>query len=220
VLTGDEPFYVGTTPASAGGLFGDANELPEGYSENTGRGWAGWARRFNDIIVRAQKKAVLAEVTPQITREQIARPAGLRVRVAVRAPTQMAAILNAYGYERTRRASAGNVDFMHALMQQMRVPAAGARDAMRDVLAARPVCPMGGEFKLGDLKTARISTAWAKEHIGLENEVPPDFKSPFLQWFHGLELEFSIGPTSLTTHIELELATPSAPAPAKVESGK
>src|SRR5262249_46181211 len=187
---------------------------------NTGRGWAGWARRFNDIIVRAQKKAVLEEVTPQIKLEETERPAQLRVRVADLAPTQMAAILNAYGYERTRRASAGNVDFMHALMQQMRVPAAGARDAMRDVLAARPVCPMGGEFKLGDSKTAWISSAWAKEYIGQENEVPPGFKSPFLQWFHGLDLEFAINATTLTTHIELELAPPSTPAPAKVESGK
>src|SRR5262249_21333432 len=136
------------------------------------------------------------------------------------APTQMAAMLNAYGYERTRRASAGNADFMHALMQQLRVPAAGARDAMRDVLAARPVCPMGGEFKLGDSKAAWISTAWAKEFIGQENEVPPGFKSPFLQWFHGLDLEFSIGPTTLTTHIELELAPSNDAAPTKTESGK
>jgi hypothetical protein len=99
---------------------------------------------------------------------------------------------------------------MHALMQQMRVPAAGAREATREVLAARPVCPMGGEFKLGTAKPVWISTAWAQEFIGKENQVPAEFKSPFLQWFHGLELEFSIDATTLTTHIELELA-PSSP---------
>ena len=46
VLTGEEPYYVGSTPAGAGGLFGDARDLPEGYTENGGRGWLGCSWRL------------------------------------------------------------------------------------------------------------------------------------------------------------------------------
>ena len=49
------------------------------------------------------------------------------------------------------------------------------------------------------------SSAWANEFIGLEDRVPAGYKSQFLDWFHGLDLEFSIDDTTLTTHIELEL---------------
>ena len=110
----------------------------------------------------------------------------------------------------------GNADFMQALVQQLHVPAADARDTMREVLAARPVCPLGGEYKLASGNSAWISTAWTQQYIGYENRVPADFKSPFLQWFHGLDLEFSINATTLTTHIELELTPANAGAPAKI----
>jgi hypothetical protein len=199
------PGYVGTTPAAKGLLVGNS-DVPEGYSESGNAGWLNWKRKFGDFLVQSGRKDLLEDVTPQIKLEEAERPAQLRLRVADLAPTRAAAILNAYGYERTRRTSAGNVDFMHALMQQLRVPAASARDAMREILAARPVCSMGGEYKLGASKSTWVSTAWTQEFLGNENQVPVDFKSPFLQWFRGLDLEFTIDATTLTTHIELELA--------------
>jgi hypothetical protein len=200
------PLYIGNTPAEHGFLFDRDGNVPEGYSENTNRGWFRWARRFEGFLVQAHQKELLEEVTPQIRLEEAERPAQLRLRVADLAPTQTAAILNAYGYERARRTSAGNADFMHALIEQLHVPAASARETLREVLAATPVCPLRGEYKLAPDKSAWISTAWAQRYIGQEDRVPADFQSPFLRWFHGLDLEFSIDATTLTTHIELELA--------------
>jgi len=76
---------------------------------------------------------------------------------------------------------------------------------MQEVLAARPVCPLGGKYAIGRGDSWR-STAWPEEFLVSEDRVPGGYQFPFLQWFHGLELEFSIDGTSLTTHIELELA--------------
>jgi len=72
-----------------------------------------------------------------------------------------------------------------------------------------PVCPLGGKYKPG-VQVRWQSSAWASEFIGAENRVPAGYKSPFLDWFHGLNLEFSIDATTLTTHIELELQPTSA----------
>jgi len=114
-------------------------------------------------------------------------------------------IPNVPGYERARATSAGNAHFMHALRQQLRVPLPKCAEIMQEVLAARPVCPLGGKYAIGRGDSWR-STAWPEEFLVSEDRVPEGYKFPFLQWFHGLELEFSIDATSLTTHIELELA--------------
>jgi len=212
---GDAPYYIGNTPAAGGFPFVRDGNVPDGYGEDDHGGWLRWFRKFDDFLVLARQKEVLEEVTPQIKLEEAARPAQLRLRIPDLAPTQMSAILNAYGYERARRTSGGNADFMHALTQQLHVPAGNARDTMREVLAARPICPLGGQYKIPDGRSAWTSTAWAQELIGYENHIPADFKSPFLQWFHGLDLEFSIDATTLTTHIELELAPTNAGAPAR-----
>lgn len=212
----DAPFYLGNTPAANGFPFVRNNgDVPDGYSENENGGWLSWVRKFDDFVVQAGQKAILEAVTPQIKLQDAERPAQLRLRIPDLAATQVSAILNAYSYERARRTSAGNADFMHALIEQLHVPAAGARDMMREVLAARPVCPLGGEYKFADATPGWASIVWAQRFIGNENRIPVDFKSPFLQWLHGLDLEFSIDATTLTTHIELELAPVSAAAPAK-----
>jgi len=207
---GDALLYIGSTPAANGFPFvGDDGGLRDGYSKSGKVSllpFLHWVRKFDDFLVYAQGRELLQEVTPQIKLEDAQRPAQLRLRIPDLAATQASAILNAYGYERNRRTSGGNTDLMQALVEQLHIPAAGARDTMREVLDARPVCPLGGEYKLPAGKSGWSSTAWAQEFIGNENRVPADFRSPFLRWFHGLDLEFSIDATTLTTHIELELA--------------
>ncbi len=110
---GDGRFYIGNTPAANGFPFVRIGDVPDGYSENENAGWLSWVRIFNDFVVQARQKEVLEEVTPQLKPEEAERPAQLRLRVADLAPTQVAAILNAYGYERARRTSGGNAD-LHA----------------------------------------------------------------------------------------------------------
>ena len=72
------------------------------------------------------------------------------------------------------------------------------------MLDAAPVCPLGGRYILKD--GAWSSTAWPPVSLYDMSEIPEKYRFPFLDWFHGLELEFSIDETSLTTHLEVEIS--------------
>lgn len=204
----DLPGYFGHAPAAARSWFLDGGDAPEGYSQSKNDPWGQWHRKFGDLFVTSSQKAVLEAVTPQMKLEDAPRPAQLRLRIGDLAPLQIAGIMNAYGYERARATSAGNVHFMHALRQQLRVPLKMCGQTMQEVLAARPICPLGGKYVTDRGHSWWVSTAWPKEFVVSENRVPEGYRFPPLQWFHGLELEFSIDATTLTIHIELEL-TPS-----------
>lgn len=215
------PGYLGSTPAAAGLLFRDSKDIPEGYSEGDATFWARWTRKFNDFVVEAKSKAVLEAVTGHLKLEQAERAAQLRVHVADLAAAQVGPFLNALGYERSRAASAGNVSFMHALMQQFRVAPEAARDTMQSVLAASPACPLGGAYRLNEHGPGPVrwySTGWSQEYPGNENRLPAEFQFPFLKWFHGLDLEFSIDATTLTTRFELELEPVNAEPPSAAKS--
>lgn len=206
---GEPPVYVGNTAGMPLLRFGDMEAVPDGYSESLKGGLLRWARKFDDFLVEAGQRAILEAVTPQLKFEEANRHAQLRLRVADLAQSQFAEILHAGGYERARATSAANVFFLHALMQQLCVDPEKSLETMQAVLAAHPVCPLGGDYHLNKTGPGHVrwnSTGWAQEYVGNENSVPPNYKFPFLEWFRGLDLEFSIDATTLTTHIEFLLA--------------
>jgi hypothetical protein len=206
------PCYLGATPLEIDTFFfGKPDELPEGYSENTNltplRSW----RRFGDFAVVATSRTVLEAVTPQIKLESAERPAQLRLRLPDLAETKIAAYLNAHGYSRALTTSASNLSFFHVLMQQLRVDPDHAPEIARTVLAATPVCPLGGQYKLHEFGPGPVrwkSDAWQPAFIGNADYVPVGYRFPFLDWMRGLSLEFSLDQQTLTTHIEVELQPP------------
>lgn len=205
------PMYLGATPLAIDSfIFGKPDELPEGYSEQPDRAWFRWARRFGEFAVIANDRAVLESVTPQIKVQTAERPAQLRLRLPDLAETKLAGYLNAQGYTRALATSAGNLSFLHVLMQQLRVDPDHAPEMAQLVLAATPVCPLGGKYKLHEFGPGPVrwkSDAWPANSpfLGNIHRIPAGYRFPFLDWMRGLSLELSIDSQTLTTHIEFEL---------------
>ncbi|HUG93615.1 MAG TPA: hypothetical protein VML55_22435 [Planctomycetaceae bacterium] len=182
----------------------------EGYIRHPdGRGvLSGWARRHNDFATVSPRKEVLEQVTPHLRIEQADRPAQIRLRIADLQRRLIAPFLTAHGYVQARKASGTNARFLDTLIDQLQVPAADARRQAETILDARLVCPLGGEYEL--TRPAKgfaewSSTVWAEPSLSAVNAVPADYRFDVLDWFHGLDLEFSIDRTTLETRIELEL---------------
>jgi hypothetical protein len=151
---------------------------------------------------------ILNEVAPQLKIVDAPRPAQIRFRVADLSTTGWAAMIDAEGFIRARRVSAGNAQFMHVLAQQFNVPLEETRAEAERLLDAKLVCPLGGKYELtGDFSGIPRwhSTAWQTESLYEETKIPKNFRSPLFNWFAGLSLDFHIKDPTLTTHIELDV---------------
>jgi len=167
-----------------------------------------WAKRAGNLDVLAWRKDVVANVAPHLKLVDAERPARARLRINDLRETKIAELLNAKGYIRGRQVSAGNVHLMHALVQQLRVPSADAKQIAERLLNANLLCPLGGKYEsqqgFSDFDTWR-STAWKDDRISNETKVPKEFRAPLLDWFAGLSLEFDIDTTTIRTHIEIDV---------------
>jgi len=169
-----------------------------------------WYNQIDDDrgIVASRKDVATDPATKDLQMIDTDRAAQVRLNLADLAGSQYASAINAEGYVRARKASAGNVHLMHTLMQQFHIPAEEAPAAARELLDASLVCPLGGKYELvADFSpfTRWHSTGWAHESLKYENEVPKAYRTPLLQWLAGMRLEFEIDPNVLHTHIELDL---------------
>jgi len=167
-----------------------------------------WMRRRPGVDLVAWTKNVLDQITPHVKLVPAERAAKARLRIGDLSKTELAASIHAEGYIRTRKISAGNAYFLHALMQQFHVPGERAKEVAEQLLHGRLVCPLGGRYRLEsgftDVKRWQ-STAWEKESLYQETRVPKDFRTPLLAWLAGLSVEMNIDNTTLSTHIELDV---------------
>jgi hypothetical protein len=156
------PIYLGNTSGKAltRRFYNNKEEVPNGYSESNGLQILPWARKFDEFVVEARQKAVLEAVTPQLKFEEAKRPAQLRLRIADLATSQLAAILHAYGYERSRATSAANVHILHALIQHC----ASIRKNlwMRCRRSSPPGLRVRWEANISSIRAARGTSAGAR----------------------------------------------------------
>ena len=132
----------------------------------------------------------------------------MRLDVADLGASQAAPAIAAEIFNEARRTSQGNLQFIHLVEQQFRLAPGDALSSVTQLLAARPTCPLGGEYAFAAApETHRGWTTTAEPEMSPADLAPPPkgYRAPLLEWFHGLHLDFSIDDTTLTTHIELEL---------------
>lgn len=207
----DVPIYAGETPPALLRGWLPENNAPkdaDGYEHATGGTLTSWRRTLDEFFIAAQQKDILEAISPHLKVGPAERPAQLRLRVGDLAQTKWSRLLEAYAYVRARTTSAGDAQFLNALMQQFQVEADACPAAAEAVLGAKLVCPLGGKLQpnlYGPGPVSWKSTAWGARSQSAETRVPKDYRSPLLDWFHGLNLEFSIDATTLSTRIELEL---------------
>jgi len=168
-------------------------------------------------VAWAHRKDILEAVLPA-TMEETEWPAQIRFRLGDVGESQFAAALQAICYVHARRISTTNTQLLAELTHQLGVPAAEARVAAEQLLGARLVCPLGGEYRLEPRGAAAPhwkSTGWPRESVYEETVVPLSYRFSFLQWLHGAEVYFTLTATALSVHAELEVATSAGTEPAR-----
>ena len=121
--------------------------------------------------------------------------------------------LNNWGYARTRETALGNIRLMHSLNQQLHVPVKDCREAAEFLLAAKLICPLGGQYVIRDLAggESRWTSTRLEEFLpkgGFVPEAPPGYVAPPLNWFRGLDLHASLVDTLLAAHVEVVMQLP------------
>jgi hypothetical protein len=209
------PGYIGSWPRAGfldllpfnlGGTVPDANgfsRLPFGV----------WRRQGGGFSTLSFDPQLLANVTPQLRVVDSEIEAQIRLHVEDLSQSKIRPWIMSLYYQRGLTASAGNARFLMLLSQQLHVPPEQAKDTAEDLLDARLVCPLGGEYKLtedinGGMKSWQ-STAWALRNGAA---IPEDFEAPLLKWFRGLDAHLTRSTDQIFSRVELDMQRqPTAP---------
>ena len=210
LLTG----YVGTTGEL--GFLDILDKLILSRSDRGGyaRNRAGlWRRNHEQFTVFSLRPQVLAAVTPQLRFVEAERPAQFRLHIGDVTQARMTPLLNAMGYNRTRKTSLGNIRLMHALDQQLHVPPEHCKDAAELLMDAKLICPLGGEYVFR--KTSHDYGRWTSmvlEQAGsvstLRPQPPAGYQAPPLNWFRGLDMDAVTDSHTISAHAEVIMQMP------------
>jgi|GEM_PF-489783 len=167
-----------------------------------------WQRVAGTLTVLSWRREVINDIIRQFQIVETERPAQIWLHVSDVANAQARDFLNAQGYMRARQITSGNLRLMHLLNTQYGLPFGEARKSAEELVQGKLLDPLGGQYELavdpGMLPVWR-STAWNGETGKLLTKVPPEFVSPPLGWFRGLDAEVMILPTELNGRIEVEM---------------
>ncbi len=169
--------------------------------------------QFGKYVLFSFQPEVLAAVAPQLRFEPARQPGQLRLHVNDLSGARIAPFVNNWGYARTRETALGNLRLMHSLNQQLHVPMKDCRDAAEFLLAAKLVCPLGGQYVLREAPDAE--SRWTSTKLeefqpkgGFVPEAPQGYVAPPLNWFRGLDLHASLIDTLLAAHVEVVMQLP------------
>jgi hypothetical protein len=187
----------------------DAN----GYSRNP---LGLWRLNYGSYTLYSFQGQVLPTVAPQLRFEQADRLAQLRAHIHDLAGAQLSTLLNDWGYVRTRQTSLGNLRLLHTLNQQFHLPPKDCLETAQQILAAKLICPLGGQYVLreGDGGPSWTSTqleqaAQQSGTAGLVPKAPAGYLAPPLSWFRGIDLDAAMVANVLSAHAEVLMQLPS-----------
>jgi hypothetical protein len=172
-----------------------------------------WRLQYAAFVLFSFQPEVLATVAPQLHFEPAKQPAQLRLHVNDVSGARIAPFLNNWGYARTRETALGNLRLVHSINQQLHVPVKECREAAEFLLAAKLVCPLGGQYVLREAPEAgSFWTSTKLEEVrtegGLVPQAPQGYVAPPLNWFRGLDLHASLIDTLLAAHAEVVMQLP------------
>ncbi len=172
-----------------------------------------WRLQYGTFVLFSFQPELLPVVAPQLRFEPARQPAQLRLHVNDITGARITPFLNNWGYARTRETALGNIRLMHSLNQQLHVPVKDCREAAEFLLAAKLVCPLGGQYVVREMPDGeRHWTSTKLEEFqpkgGFVPEAPQGYVAPPLNWFRGLDLHASLVDTLLTAHIEVVMQLP------------
>ena len=176
-----------------------------------------WRLNYGQYTLYSFQGNVLPVVAPQLRFEEAQRLAQLRVRIQDLGGAQITPLLNDWGYVRTRQTSLGNLRLLHLLEQQFHLPAKDCLDAAQQILGAKVICPLGGQYVLRQAEGGSVSwTSTSLEQAGPQSgasplvpKAPPGYTAPPLNWFRGLDLDAAVLENVLSAHAEVLMQMPN-----------
>jgi len=126
------------------------------------------------------------------------RPAELRVHLGDIANSKMRRFLNAGVWTAANGVTQGHVGLLNRLVTQFRVPADKAIGVVEEILRARLVCPLNGDYQANEQNIITLANA----------ATVSNYESPFLKRLRGAEFELTTEGTTLISHVEVILDLP------------
>jgi hypothetical protein len=164
-------------------------------------------RRADQFTILSFQPEILDLVASHLKFEDAPRAAQVRFRIADLAETKVAEFANTWGYYRSRETAMGNLRLVHQVIEQFHVPPEKALDAAELLLAARLVCPLGGQYvyRKSPDGTGHYTSTEIERAAGsfLQPQVPPGFVAPPLNWLRRMDVDALLEPKALSLHAEV-----------------
>ena len=199
------PGYIGAWPKPGWvdvipfGLGGRPDE--QGYTKGVLTGL--WRLQDEEFSIISFDRQRLEDLRSELEVIEAKREAQIRLRIGDVAASELAGWANRTSYQRSWQTSVSNVRSANQLTQQLGVGSDQSIKAMESLVGLNLICPLSGEYKLVNVGDAAIwqSTKWPNDH----GDLPPDFQSPFLNWFKGMELEVTQVEGQFSVHGSLDI---------------
>lgn len=189
----------------------DATERAKRVNErdfDTQQSFGRWIRKGQPFVIVAGSQENLDRVEPHLKTETAARPAQVRLRVGDVSTMKVAKRLTAESYLQEAQITIGASTMLNDLVTELHVAPREAETFAERIWNGRITCPLGGTFQHiaapHDFARWRSSKLLAGRLQALDS-VPNDYRSGLLQWWHGLDLEFSVNQQTLLVRVNLEL---------------
>lgn len=173
-----------------------------------------WQARREDFTLMGFQQELVRRVLPELLIEQVADPAQAWLDVADLAGTQLAGVVNALGYARSREASLAACRLMNTLANQLHVPRDQCRAVAESLVDGQFIDPLGGDYQVVEVlggQAAWTSSALAPQNQFLLTQPPEDFQLPALTWFKGARGRLLLDDKALSAHIEIDMAKSAVP---------
>jgi len=175
---------------------------------DTQQSFGRWIRKGQPFVTVAGSPENLDRVEPHVRTETAARPAQVRLRVGDISTMKVAKRLTAESYLQEARITIGASTMLNDLATELHVAPRDAEAIAERVWNGRITCLLGGTFQHiaapSDFARWRSSKLLAGRVHNL-NSVPDDYRTELFQWWHGLDLEFSVHQQTLLVRVDLEL---------------
>ncbi|HPM79835.1 MAG TPA: hypothetical protein PLF81_04020 [Candidatus Anammoximicrobium sp.] len=164
-----------------------------------------WRRQWDAFSALAFDPKLLAFVTPQLAATEADNDAQVRVHVSDLSQARLQTWVNQLAYSRAHQASLGNAKLLHMLSQQLAVPRDRALDTAEDLLDAKLICSLGGQYGLSE--TPGQIALWKSDQWpdAAGRPATDSYRAPLLDWFRGLDADLTMYPDRVVVHATLDM---------------
>ncbi len=185
------PLGLGGGPPNASGY----SQLPLGV----------WRRQWDAFSALAFDPKVLAHVTPQLAATETDDDAQVRVLVSDLSQAKLQTWVHQLTYSRACQASLGNAKLLHTLSQQLSVPRDRALAAAEELLDAKLICSLGGEYRLAETPNQLALWKSDKWPAAASGPAADSYRAPLLDWFRGLDADLTMYQDRVVLHATLDM---------------